>query len=1339
MEINHSGIVAEQERYKYAVKANNKSNIIIFKFSKEQDSIILDPDKHFYVKVQNSGKTFTDKDPNVVVTSDANNVFISWTMLRKVTAYKNIDVQVQYEDADEDIVWQSAIVNIDLFQTIPADKEIEDKYPSILMAHQQKLDEFERRIKTLEDAPAPTHEWGQITGDIHNQTDLMEIINDINSAISSEATARINADTELNTKIETEKTDRETAISEESETRSEADAAEIIARENADSVLHQEIEAEKVARQNDVRGINAELGGKVDKVEGKALSTNDYTTEEKIKLNGIAADATKVVVLASTPNGYVVINGTETCVYDDTELREQIGGKTASWVIDSQSQITGDKDAYENYTNVTAIEGLALEFLKVGDNIYVRNNEQPDYWVDNKVVVEGQVILALRAFDTKTDLSQYPTKAEVAALLDNKVDKVAGSSLVPDTKVANYDNHIINKQNPHEVTKQQVGLGEVDNKSEATIKDDFTGVIEEGNEGFVKGGDVYEATKDSAKIIVTGATIEPTDDDIKNIFRKEVLHVGGSDVIGATIVEREYKAGGELTSNCNTTKNGTQIGNYGAFNGYFDKSLNELYGDNFTVSSFTNVYTAYYPNVDGNPVSAIRIGTKNAGEIILSNLPEGITKLKLIVGKYFSYNGSTGQKSYDENAVLQIGIPGEIEMGAQGFITFDYSLEEEPTELEIDLEELGYIGGEIALISYGSSSRGRVFLYGFIAEAAPTNVYTVKELAKKEDVEAVQEYITEEVEPRIDAAESNIAQNARDINDVNVDLQETKEKIGDVSIYDAEYLPRARSEFIKKILRVDGKLYQCIRHGEEKTYSFENVQGTSEVTANKWDAFASEVTSEFEDDFQLRDIPEWIPATSMRTDGTEYRTTDSFRDADAFCIVLDSGSYTVNSYKGTFVPDMGEVILPISEIDYIGNSILYSNFQIDNITDTINFFIEGDDRRIYFTCQDNTGFNEDALQYLEEHNLNHGPQISKFYRNNGNIKLGSSSAYGMFELEVASDKEPITKITLNVKSYNASKTSGYNSWVENEDGQISYSEELVLASEYAQDFVIYNKAVDSIENPKYIKINSDKSTESAQENRLLILSMTVTYGDPYYEWKEISGGGSGGTYKWIDIEVKKIITYDPESEDPDTPDELYCKKSLKVNLHNFDYTDVGEVLELEVYTRKSQKTRKLKRWVHPKDPVSNRVYPAWLNEIGYACTSNNNMPVQEWQPNEGFLRTEWMISNKNISDGYIEIDLSNLLLDMVNPDFYDEINHKWVVNKMHINPETESGYDYNNRIVSEDVNKYRFKINDIISKNSFKIRRLDAFYSTRVEAHCRAIDLNGDVFVNGHFFGIMFK
>jgi len=61
---------------------------------------------------------------------------------------------------------------------------------------------------------------------------------------------------------------------------------------------------------------------KQDKETGKGLSTNDYTTNEKNKLAGIATGATKTE--ASTTNGNVKINGTETQVYDDSDIQDKI-------------------------------------------------------------------------------------------------------------------------------------------------------------------------------------------------------------------------------------------------------------------------------------------------------------------------------------------------------------------------------------------------------------------------------------------------------------------------------------------------------------------------------------------------------------------------------------------------------------------------------------------------------------------------------------------------------------------------------------------------------------------------------------------------------------------------------------------------------------------------------------------------------------------------------------------------------------------------------------------------------------------------------------------------------
>ncbi|MBQ8809464.1 MAG: hypothetical protein IJZ69_04230 [Bacteroidales bacterium] len=62
-----------------------------------------------------------------------------------------------------------------------------------------------------------------------------------------------------------------------------------------------------------IESLNAAIGNKVDKVDGKGLSTNDFTTALLTKLNGITEGATKVE--KSTTNGNIKINGTETVVY----------------------------------------------------------------------------------------------------------------------------------------------------------------------------------------------------------------------------------------------------------------------------------------------------------------------------------------------------------------------------------------------------------------------------------------------------------------------------------------------------------------------------------------------------------------------------------------------------------------------------------------------------------------------------------------------------------------------------------------------------------------------------------------------------------------------------------------------------------------------------------------------------------------------------------------------------------------------------------------------------------------------------------------------------------------
>ena len=62
-----------------------------------------------------------------------------------------------------------------------------------------------------------------------------------------------------------------------------------------------------------IETLNAAIGNKVDKVDGKGLSANDFTTALLNKLNGIATGSTKVA--KSSSNGHILINDTDTVVY----------------------------------------------------------------------------------------------------------------------------------------------------------------------------------------------------------------------------------------------------------------------------------------------------------------------------------------------------------------------------------------------------------------------------------------------------------------------------------------------------------------------------------------------------------------------------------------------------------------------------------------------------------------------------------------------------------------------------------------------------------------------------------------------------------------------------------------------------------------------------------------------------------------------------------------------------------------------------------------------------------------------------------------------------------------
>lgn len=90
------------------------------------------------------------------------------------------------------------------------------------------------------------------------------------------------------------------------------------------------------------------LGEKVDKVEGKGLSTNDYTTEEKEKLAGIAIGANNYVLPVATSSTIGGIkSGTDITI--DSSGNVSVNDDSHNHVI---SNVDGLQDILDNKTNI---------------------------------------------------------------------------------------------------------------------------------------------------------------------------------------------------------------------------------------------------------------------------------------------------------------------------------------------------------------------------------------------------------------------------------------------------------------------------------------------------------------------------------------------------------------------------------------------------------------------------------------------------------------------------------------------------------------------------------------------------------------------------------------------------------------------------------------------------------------------------------------------------------------------------------------------------------------------------------------------------------------------------
>lgn len=213
-------------------------------------------------------------------------------------------------------------------------------------------------------------------------------------------------------------------------------------------------------------------------------------------------------------SGDVIIFGEAEYVYDGS-----------SWVkfgdaSDSATAISNLQERVSTIESDLGAEGKVTASIKAAKDQADKGVADAKTANDAIAVINGsgEGSISKAVADAKTELKSYADTAESDAIAsaktytDGKVKDINDAATALQSKV---DTHIANKENPHEVTKAQVGLGNVDNKSVAEIKTEFTGAVADSNDKFVTGGAVYTAI-DAAKTAVNAYT----DTEVKKVDDK---------------------------------------------------------------------------------------------------------------------------------------------------------------------------------------------------------------------------------------------------------------------------------------------------------------------------------------------------------------------------------------------------------------------------------------------------------------------------------------------------------------------------------------------------------------------------------------------------------------------------------------------------------------------------------------------------------------------------------------------------------------------------------------------------------------------------------------------------
>lgn len=170
--------------------------------------------------------------------------------------------------------------------------------------------------------------------------------------------------------------------------------------------------------------IKTALGGKVDAVSGKGLSTNDYTSKEKQKLSDIASGAQVNVIESVKVNGTKLTPSSKAV---DVTVPTKVSQLTNDNGFQTQSQVQSlINSAVGNITSIRYEKVTSLPATGSNGVIYLVAHSHGTQDIYDEYIWLSETKTYEKIGNTDIDLSAYVKKSELTAITTNDLNTMWG-------------------------------------------------------------------------------------------------------------------------------------------------------------------------------------------------------------------------------------------------------------------------------------------------------------------------------------------------------------------------------------------------------------------------------------------------------------------------------------------------------------------------------------------------------------------------------------------------------------------------------------------------------------------------------------------------------------------------------------------------------------------------------------------------------------------------------------------------------------------------------------------------------------------------------------------------